>query len=70
MKKIHELDRHQTKVLDDMGSRLLHVAIDKANKKFGHGIARTNDFGFKSGENMCLDVSMEVRTHLRIVKNS
>ena len=33
MKKIHELDRHQTKVLDDMSARLLHVEVDKANKK-------------------------------------
>ena len=42
----------------------------KLIKKYGHGIARTNDYGFKEGENMCLDVPMEVRAHLRIVKNS
>ena len=35
MKKIHELDRHQTKVLDDMSARLLHVEVDKANKNTG-----------------------------------
>ena len=70
MEKIDELDRYQTKLLDDMSARLLHVEADKANRRYGHGIARTNDFGFKSGENMFLDVSMEVRAYLRIVQNS
>ena len=63
-----KLDRCQKQLLNDMAATVLHVAVDFANKAYGHGIARTNDFGFKSGENMCRDVSMEVKAYLRIAR--
>ena len=31
----------------------LAKAVDIANKQYGHGVARTNDFGFPKGTNMC-----------------
>ena len=68
MLPIDKLDRCQKQLLNDMAARVLHVAVDSANKAYGHGIARTNDFGFKSGENMCRDVSMEVKAYLRIAR--
>ena len=34
---------------------------DEANKAYGHGIARTSDYGFAVGENMHEGVSMARR---------
>ena len=55
----------QRQLLDDFVARRLHVKVDRANIAFGHGIARTHDFGFRPGENMCRDIPIEVRAHLR-----
>ena len=56
--------------MEQLASRKLHVNVDKANKAYGHGIARTNDFGFEEGENMCRNVPMDVRAQLRLLQGN
>ena len=64
------LTHQQQELLEDFAARRLHVRVDRANVAFGHGIARTHDFGFRPGENMCRDVPIEVRAHLRTLQRS
>ena len=64
-KKWEWLSLKQRQLLDDFAGRRLHVQVDRANTAYGDGIARTNDFGFRPGENMCRDIPIEVRAHLR-----
>ena len=60
------LSTRQQHLVDGTINRELHVAVDKANKPYGHGIARTHDYGFRPGENICRDVPIEVRARRRI----
>ena len=64
------LSPKERQLLDDFNEGRLHVRVDQANEKYGHGIARTNDFGFRVGENMCRDIPIEVRAHLRTLQRS
>ena len=64
------LSQQQRELLDQLVSRKLHVNVDKANKAYGHGIARTNDFGFAEVENMCRNVPMDVRAQLRLLQGN
>ena len=64
------LSEKEQQLVQDYDSRRLHVRVDQANEKYGHGIARTNDFGCRAGENMCRDVPIEVRAHLRTLQRS
>ena len=57
------LSQRQKKLLDDFLNKTLHKAVDTANRAYGHGIARTSDFGFKPGDNMNQDVPTDVRAH-------
>ena len=50
--------------MEELGARRLQVAVDKANEAYGHGMARTNDFGFAAGDNMCRTVPVDVRARL------
>ena len=69
-KKWEWLSLKQRQLLDDFAGRRLHVQVDRANTAYGDGIARTNDFGFRPGENMCRDIPIEVRAHLRTLQIS
>ena len=64
------LDRHQRQLLEDLYARRLHVRVGRANTAYGHDIAWTHDFGFKPRENMCRDVPIEVRAHVRTLQTS
>ena len=64
------LSRREQGLLDDFHNKELHVRVDQANTVYGHGIARTHDFGFRPGQNMCLDVPIEVRADLRTLQGS
>ena len=64
------LSHKERQLLDDFNDRRLHVRVDRANNEYGHGIARTHEFGFRPGENMCRDVPIEVRAHLRTLQIS
>ena len=64
------LSQFEQQLLEDFDARRLHVRVDRANKAYGHGIARTRDFGFRPGKNMCRDVPIEVRAHLRSLQTS
>ena len=64
------LSSEQQTLVNRFISRQAHVDVDNANAKYGHGMARTHDFGFRPGENMCRDVSIEVRAHLRTLNKS
>ena len=44
-------DRERT-LHDEYGSRRLHKLVDEANRAYGHGVARTNDYGFEIGQDM------------------
>ena len=55
-------------MVDDFISNKLAVEVDKANKAYGHGIARTNDFGFKRGENMHKRITTDVMAALQALK--
>ena len=43
--------REQT-LNDEYVSHKLHCLVDAANKAYGHGVARTNDYGFEIGQDM------------------
>ena len=58
------LPHQQKELLEEFHARRLHVRVDRAHVAYGHGIARTHDFGFQPGENMCRDVPIELRAHL------
>ena len=64
------LSRREQVLVDELHARELHVRVDQANILYGHGIARTHDFGFQAGENMCRDVPIEVRAQLRTLQGS
>ena len=62
------LTPEEKETMEQFARRSLHVEVDRANKAYGHGIARTNDFGFREGENMCLHVPIHVRAALSVLK--
>ena len=64
------LSTQQQQLVQDYDARRLHVRVDRANQAYGHGIARTHDFGFQPGENMCRDVGTEVLAHLRTLQRT
>ena len=64
----HQLTWHDRQLLEDFHARRLHTRVDRANLKYGQGIARTHDFGFRPGDNMCTDVPIEVQAQLRVLK--
>ena len=64
------LNRDEQDLIGDYNSDKLHAQVDQANLKYGHGIARTNDFGFKPGDNMCTDVPIEARAQLRTLQTA
>ena len=68
--KLDSIPRDERELIEDFHARRLHARVDRANKKYGHGIARTHDFGFAPGENMCRDVPIEVRAQLRTLQSS
>ena len=49
-------------------NRTLHRRVDKANQAYGHGMARTHDFGFKPGQNMCKQIPQHVAIALAVLK--
>ena len=55
------LFQQQKELLEEFHVRRLHVRVDRANVAHGHGIARTHDFGFRPGENMCREVPIAGR---------
>ena len=59
----------QKMLLVDLASRKLHGDVDKANKAYGHGMARTDAYGFEPGDNMCTEVPMDVKAHLRQLRS-
>ena len=67
---IDYLPQGQKALLEKLASRELQVDVDKANTAYGHGMARTHDFGFQPGENMCTQVPMDVKAHLRTLRTS
>ena len=54
------IHHQQKELLEEFHARRLHVRVDRAYVACGHGIARTHDFGFRPGDNMCRDVPIEV----------
>ena len=63
------LPRKQKMLLEDLASRKLHVDVDKANIAYGHGMARTHDYGFEPGENVRREIPMDVKAHLRQLRS-
>jgi len=47
-----DLSAHHQKLVNGFISRRLHREVDQANRAYGHGVARTNDFGFPVGGQM------------------
>ena len=64
------LSHRAKQLVEDFNTKRLHVRVGRANVAYGHGIARTNDFGFQPGETMCRGVPTEVRAHLRTLQGS
>ena len=62
------LTPEQRESQEHLAARRLHVQVDRANKAYGHGMARTSDFGFSPGDNMCRHVPIHVRAALRVLK--
>ena len=67
---IRERNTNINLLLEDWTAGRLQYAVDEANAAYGHGIARTNDFGFNEGENMTRDVPLEVRAQKRMLEMS
>ena len=66
---IDSLPYKQRMLLEALASRKLHVDVDKANAAYGHGMARTHDYGFEPEESMCREVPMDVKAHLRQLRS-
>ena len=64
------LTKRQRSLLDDFLNKTLHKAVDMANTAYGHGIARTSDFGFLPGDNMNQELPTDVRAHLQLLQSS
>jgi hypothetical protein len=47
------LDGRQKALFDAYINGTLARNVDQANDAYGHGIARTNDYGYAPGQNMC-----------------
>ena len=47
------LDDRQKELFDAYINGTLARDVDQANDAYGHGIARTNDYGYALGQNMC-----------------
>jgi len=54
---------------DDAEDLVCSCRRSRAHKAFGHGIARTNDFGYEAGQNMCKQIPTDVSAALRILKS-
>ena len=63
------LPEKQKMLLEAFDSGKLHGDVDKANKAYGHGMARTDAYGFEPGDNMCTEVPMDVKAHLRQLRS-
>ena len=66
---IDYLPYKQKMLLEDLASNKLHVDVDKANTAYGHGVARTHDYGFVPGEDVWKPVPMDVKAHLRQLRS-
>ena len=58
----NRLNDRQLRLVDEYNSRALHQKVDAANKEYGHGVARTHDYGFAPGEQMCRVETITQRT--------
>ena len=67
---IEYLSDKQKTLLEELDTRKLHFEVDRANEAYGHGVARTHVFGFTPGENMRRDIPMEIRAHLRQLRDA
>ena len=52
-KEYWKLDDRQTSLFNDYINGTLAREVDKASTRHGHRSARTNDYGFAPGQNMC-----------------
>ena len=59
------LDTYAQRLVDEWWSGALAVRVDRANKAYGHGIARTHDFGFEPGQNMCTQIPADIAAAVR-----
>ena len=48
--QFNDMDARQRQLHGEFVSHELHRKADAANKEYGHGIARTNDYGVAEGE--------------------
>ena len=48
--ELREMDTRRQRLYNDCVSHVLHKKVDAANVVYGHGVARTNNYGFAEGE--------------------
>ena len=65
-KEFNCLTMYEQKLVDEYGSGALAKKVDRANAAYGHGIARTNDFGYARGQNMNAQISTDVAAAMRL----
>ena len=58
----NDLKERQQRLVDEFLSHALHKKVDMANLAYGHGVARTNDYGFAEGEQICQTLTLTQRT--------
>ena len=63
-----KLSKWQQGLVDKWKDGVLSRKVDEANMKYGHGIARTNDFGYEPGQNMNMQIPTDVAATLRNLK--
>ena len=63
-KDYRSLNTYGQQLLDDWHCGALSVKVDRANKAYGHGIARTHDFGYERGQNRNAQMSTDVAAAL------
>ena len=63
-----KLNKWQQVLVDKWKAGELSAKVDQANKNYGHGIARTNDFGYEPGQNMNTQIPTDVAATLRNLK--
>ncbi len=62
------LNDYGQRLVDDWVCDALSVRMDKANQDYGHGIARTHDFGYEPGQNMNTQIPTDVAAALKLLK--
>ena len=67
--QLHWLFHQQKELVEEFHARRLHVRVDRANVAYGHGIARTHDFGFGPEEKCVVTCPSRCEHHCELCRD-